>query len=558
MKITELANKIKAAPDYIKTHWNTPGEGEYLTLKEMAAYTASQAGTYIYATAGNLMTFSASYFCGSIMGIAAMDFYLINLVSTIIGYILMFTNPVSMLIYENHGRLSGKMKIFAHISYSGQIIIGAGCYFIPENTFETVMMGLPQIVGNILLVGGITGYITWLIRRAFCAKYGRIKPFIVICSIPSAIIVSIIPYLPVEGLSYSGKLIILHFAFTLMNYFYNNFIGVNGMVAFMTPNSQERQKLHSLVPIITGFFPSVINMFFPILIASTGGYLNLTTYKVFIPVFALIGAFFSLFAVFCKERVIEENIEKRKKVKFFEGAKYALKNKYLWIVNISNAVGQWQWLTGSLLTWWFIYSLRMEWFSGIAANIVVVGMTAGNILCPILTKRYQKRDILIVFKGISLLTVLGALLAVKTESIILFMLAIFLRNTIQPIETGITTGLGGDIQNYHHWKYGERSDSLSGVFSWFLNPVNMGIGYIVPWLLELTGYTSDWDVLYDSQILNNVFNIYTWCTIIGIVLFTIPYFFYDLTKEKHDMCVRELQERLKQAEQENEKEEAAV
>ena len=84
------------------------------------------------------MTFSASYFCGSIMGIAAMDFYLINLVSTIIGYILMFTNPVSMLIYENHGRLSGKMKIFAHISYSGQIIIGAGCYFIPENTFETV------------------------------------------------------------------------------------------------------------------------------------------------------------------------------------------------------------------------------------------------------------------------------------------------------------------------------------------------------------------------------------------------------------------------------------
>ena len=175
-----------------------------------------------------------------------------------------------------------------------------------------------------------------------------------------------------------------------------------------------------------------------------------------------------------------------------------------------------------------------------------------------LTKRYQKRDILIVFKGVSLLTVLGALFAVKTESIILFMLAIFLRNTIQPIETGITTGLGGDIQNYHHWKYGERSDSLSGVFSWFLNPVNMGIGYIVPWLLELTGYTSDWDVLYDSQILNNVFNIYTWCTIAGIVMFTIPYFFYDLTKEKHDMCVRELQERLKRSEEADKEEVSAV
>lgn len=552
MNIPEIVGKIKTAPAYVKEHWNKPADGEYLSLKEVAAYTASQAGTYIYLTAGNLMTFSASYFCGSIMGLAAMDFYLINLVSTILGYVLMFTNPVSMLIYENHGRLSKGMKIFAHFTYAGQTLIGLLCYLIPENSFEAILMGLPQIVGNILFIGGITGYLTWAIRRLFCAKYGRVKPFIIICAIPSAIIVSIIPYLPTEGMDYSHKLIMLHFAFTLMNFFYNSFIGVNGMVAFMTPNSQERQKLHSIVPIITGLFPSIINIFFPILIATTGGYLNITTYRIFIPIFAILGALVSMFALFCKERVIEESIETRKKVKFFEGAKHALKNKYLWIVNISNVIGQWQWLTGTLLSWWFIYSLRMEWFSGIAANIVVVGMTLGNALCPMLTKRFQKRDILIISKGISLVTVFGCLLAVKTESIILFMAAMLLRNTIQPVETGITTGLGGDIQNYHHWKYGERSDSLSGVFSWFLNPINMGIGYIVPWLIELTGFTSDWDVLYDSTILNNVFNIYTWCTIAGIILFTIPYFFYDLTKEKHDMCVKELQERLEKANSEKE------
>ncbi|MBO5908921.1 MAG: hypothetical protein J6Q67_03960 [Clostridia bacterium] len=184
MNITEIIGKVKEAPAYVKSHWNTPAEGEYLTLKEMAAYTVSQAGTYIYSTAGGLMTFSASYFCGSIMGIAAMDFYLINLVSTIIGYVLMFTNPVGMLIYENHGRLSKGMKKFAHISYLGQILIGLGCYFIPVDTFDVVMSGLPQIIGNILLVGGITSYITWFIRWKFCAKYGRVKPFIVICAIP--------------------------------------------------------------------------------------------------------------------------------------------------------------------------------------------------------------------------------------------------------------------------------------------------------------------------------------------------------------------------------------
>lgn len=558
MKKAEIIAKVKGMPSYVKSHWNTPEEGEYLSLKEIAAYTVSQAGTYIYMTASGIMTFSASYFCGAIMEIAAMDFYLINLVSTIIGYILMFTNPIGMLIYENHGRLSSGMKKFAHISYAGQILLGLMCYFIPTNTFEFIMTGLPQIAGNILVVGGVTGYINWFIRRKFCAKYGRVKPFIVLCSIPSAIIVSIIPYLPVQDLSYAGKLTVLHFAFTFMNFFYNNFIGVNNLVAFMTPNSQERQKLHSIIPIITGLFPSVINMFFPMLIASTGGYLNITTYKVFVPIFALIGAFFSLAAFFCKERVMEENIEKRKKVKFFEGAKNALKNKYLWITNISNILGQWQYLVGSLLSWWFIYSLRMEWFSGVAANIVVVGMTVGNLLCPVFTKRFQKRDILIASRGITLLTVFFSLIAVKMESIVIFMVATLLRNTIQPVETGIVNGLAGDIQNYHHWKYGERSDSLSGVFGWFMNPINVAIGYILPWLLERVGFTSDWDVLFDSAILNDVFNIYVWCSVIGVVLATVPFFFYDLTKEKHDMCVSELKKRLEEAEAQDNAEQEVV
>jgi hypothetical protein len=52
------------------------------------------------------------------------------------------------------------------------------------------------------------------------------------------------------------------------------------------------------------------------------------------------------------------------------------------------------------------------------------------------------------------------------------------------------------------------------------------------------------------EILNNVFYIYIWAAIISTILFTVPYFFYDLTKEKHDMCVRELKERLEKAEKE--------
>ncbi len=549
MTKAEIINTVKGLPSYVKEHWNKPNEGEYLTLKEMAAYTLTQGGSYVFLTASGIISFSAGYFCGAVMGIAAIDFSIINIISTIVGYVLMFMNPINVLIYENHGVLTKKMKIFAHLSFAGKLLVGIACYFLPQGMFESVINGLPQLVGNMLVTGAIWDYFHWFVRRKFCAKYGRFKPFVLLCGIPSAILISAIPYLPVQNMTYTNKLVILHFAFTLMSYFYNNYTGVNTLVTFMTPNSQERQKLHSIAPIISGFFSSVVGMLLPILITTTGGYLSLTTYKVFIPIFTISGAIISLLAVFCKERIIEPPVEKRAKVTFFKGAKNVLKNKYFWITKVSNVIGQWHGLVGNLLSWWFVYSLRMEWFSGVAANIVVAGMTFGNILCPILTKRFQKRNILISFRGVTILTVLLIALAVKMENIIIFMVAMFLKNTIAPIVDGVNVGLNADILTYHQWKYGERADSMSGVFDWFLNPVNVAIGYIMPWMLSMIGFTSDWDVLFDSTILNNVFSLYTWGSVIGLVLLTVPFVFYDLTREKHDMCVKELQERVKALEE---------
>lgn len=544
MKKEQIIGYIKGAPGYVKTHWNKPAEGEYLSLSEMIAYMFTQAGSYIFMTFSGIMCFGATYFTGSIMGIANTDFSKIGIIGTVFSYVLIFLNPVGTLIYENHGKLEPKMKWFAIISYSLEIIVGIGCYFIPSTAFESIMKGLPQIIANNLVVSGFGNFFTWAVRRLFCEKYGRVKPFIIATAIPSAVFMSIIPFLPVQHLDYTTKLIILHFAFSFMNFFYANFIYVNGIVSFMTPNSQERQKLYSIVPILSGLFSSIISMFLPMLIATTGGYLNLKTYKVFVPIFCTVGALVSLSVIKCKERVIEKKGDERKKVTFLKGAKQVFQNKYFWISNISNLLGQWQWLIGNLLSWWFIYSLRMEWFSGVAANIVVVGMTVGNIACPILTSKFEKRDVLLVSRAVTILTIFGIILAVKMENIYVFLGAMILRNTIQPVVDGVNAGMSADIQVYHQWKFGERADSMSGVFSWFFNPIIAISGYIMPYIMKLVGYTSDWDVLYDSQILNRVFTIYSWGTVLSMFLLTIPYFFYDLTKEKYDKCIADLKERV--------------
>ena len=55
----------------------------------------------------------------------------------------------------------------------------------------------------------------------------------------------------------------------------------------------------------------------------------------------------------------------------------------------------------------------------------------------------------------------------------------------------------------------------------------------------------------DAEICADVFSVHVWFTIISLFLATVPFIFYNLTKEKHDMCVRELKERLEEAKTEN-------
>ena len=117
---------------------------------------------------------------------------------------------------------------------------------------------------------------------------------------------------------------------------------------------------------------------------------------------------------------------------------------------------------------------------------------------------------------------------------------------------GVNIGLTADILDYHQWKYGERADAMQGVFSWFLSPVNMAMGYLLPFALRMVGFTSDWDVLYDTEILTKVFSIHTWGSVISLVLVTLPFIFYDLTKEKHDQCIKEMQERVENLKHSNE------
>lgn len=251
----------------------------------------------------------------------------------------------------------------------------------------------------------------------------------------------------------------------------------------------------------------------------------------------------------CKERVIEEVDEKRVKVKFFKGVKQVLKNKYMWIIESSKILGTWMNIFGGVLQLWFVYSLRMEWFVGIAANLVVLSMTFGNLLTPWLIKKYEKKTIIIWVRIFSLgciLMMYGAILIPSgVLGVIVFMTASFIKNFFHPIEQGVFNGLSADALDYHQCKYGERADGMIQVFGWIFGPFVMAISFVLPFLLERAGYTSDWDVLYNTDIIISVFNIYIWLSFISLSMTIVPFLFYNLTREKHANCIKEMEERIK-------------
>lgn len=545
---SEFVKKVVQLPGYVKEHWNTTNPGEYLTLREAIYFCIGAMGINAVNYTNMLISFSAGYFCGSIMGISAQEFYIIGLMGTVLGYLFMFMNPIGVLIFENHGHLTKKTTIFALTFWILQLSIGIGLYFVPSQPFEGIIKGFPQLLANNFVSAAVGNLLSWLVRYKFSEKHGRVKPFLILYSVPTFLIMSIIPYLPVENLPHTYKLVILNLMYSFLGTFSALYGNYQGLIPLMSPNSYERQKIHSYGALPIGFASSIFNMFLPMLVSSTGGYLSLTTYRVFIPIMAFIGMALGWFMLPVKERVIE-NTTNRVKVKSWKAAKQVFGNKYWWITNVSNIFNQWVLLSDNVMNMFFIYSLRKEWLMGLASALIsLLTSNISKLLVPTLMRRYEKRTLILVSRTCVAIFFACYFIAISAQSVSLLILFSMGRNFFNNIYMQVNNGLQADILDYHQWKTGERADSASTMFSWFTNPIITAVGYIVPAVLAVKGFTSNWDVLFDTGIFQDVMSVYVFFTIIGVILTTLPFIFYDLTKAKHDKCIEELKARIAEEE----------
>ncbi len=531
---------------FVKAHWSQPLEGEYLSIKEFLSYCFGNMGISAFTfLAGETIAFTAGYFCGSIMGISLMDFSIISIIALVVRYATIYMEPLTMTVFENLGKVDKRTAIKCTVAYSTTIVLGIGCYFIPSTLWGMdvkIIKGLPQLVGNILVISGVGNFVNWFIRSKLCRKFGRYKPFMMMYGIPIAILTSVIPFVP-ASLEYTTKLVLLHALFTLRSRFtalYSD--NALAIVAVITPNSVERQKVYSIGGIAIGLLRSIFRIIFPMMIVLTGGYLDIRSYKIFIPILSAISVAAGFLFAQVQERVAE-NYENKPKVKFTTAAKKLLKNKYFWLINICAIFETWNAYADGVMNYFLIYNLRLEWISGIV-GIVGITSVVGNLATPFLIKRFEKRTILLIVRVTWIAVTASYLVAIKLDSVALLILFVFIRSALTACSNGISRSLNADILDYHQWKTGERADNMVTMFSWFTTPVVTVLGLIIPIFFEKAGFTSDWDVMFDSGIFKDVTTIYVIVAVCALAGSTIPYVFYNLTRAQHAKCVEEIRARV--------------
>lgn len=538
-----LTDKLIALFNSVKLNWNAPKPGEYTSIKEFMSYCLGIMGVCAFTFICNdTVSFTAGYLCGSIFEIKMMDFTIITFIALIVKYATLYIESIQMTIFENLGHLSKDKTKKSLTAFIICTVVGICFYFVPSKPFEGIIKGLPQIIANILVVMGIGGPVNWFLRNKLCRKYGRYKPFLVFYGIPITIITCIIPFVPTT-LDYTVKLVVLHFLFTLRGRFsaiyYDN---PKAIVALITPNTIERQKYHSIGAVFLGLLRSIFRIVFPIMIRVTGGYLSIRSYQLFVPILAIASCAMAFFIIGVKERVAV-NEDHSHKIEFGKSARSLLKNKYFWIVNIAGVFGLWNAIADNVINFTLVYSLRIEWITGLL-SIAGITSVVGNLSMPSLVRRFEKRNIILCMRVIWVLVTAGYLIGLHNgNSVPILAFFVFLRSAISAGCGGLTDGLNADILDYHQWKTGERADNMIGIFSWFTTPVSTLLGLVAPALLRTFGFTSDWDVLFDSIVFSRVMYSYVILGCVGLVLCTIPFIWYDLTREMHDKCVAEIEER---------------
>ena len=396
----------------------------------------------------------------------------------------------------------------------------------------------PVHLSIMLIIANIVGMPIAFFRGWFFdnhkMKGGKFIPIMIRTPIPIVAISTLFVWLPYESWAYSTKIIVVWLFYMILQFFMCLY--GEGWAFFqqvITPNAQERANVMSISQIIYSLAPTLTNLVIPTVAGLTFGMNNIWTYRIIYPAFTIVGLIILLiFFPKLKERIVmpKRGVEY---VSIIDSLREVAKNKYFWIINSAGWIGFLESAYGVLLSWSFVYAFNGEKqeFLGLANTIIGNASLWSLMLAPFMIKWLGKRNLLIAHNVVNVFLLL---LLIPTYKNILFVCIIFYINAfINTFQNVYMPNINADMRDYHQWKTGVRVDGLFGPMGLIGTILGFGTGLILPAIYESMGLKKDYDVLYNDEMRNNLFEVLIICSIIGAILNLIPYLFYDLTDEKH-------------------------
>lgn len=577
----KLGPKVKGLAKEIKTHWKTPAPGKYVPYKEYGSILLGVGSNYVGQKTLEYLTFAAScYLMMYHYKLPYLTFSIISLINMPLNYIWTL---IGWVINDNLGFLPKKTERKFNILYFS--LIGIGIYMIvgdfsaildPSNRLVAYLNGLEgisaasaiKILGTHILWNGWAGARNIFWRKKLIPKFGRYKYSLYCDFIPKIIMVFLLGWLPFYTTitDVTTRVWVANLLFSIYNLFgFNN--NLETCAQNCSPNVRERIFVRTYPIKLSHFAQSILAILLPVFIGMCKDeWADIAVFKYIIPITFTISAVLTIvFAGQVKERIPQPPLEKKVNINFWDGMFGVMRNKYKWIQTI---VGLLDSLGNGMLaftTVLYLYTFRL---SGLAYSLIVALVsfagTPPDFFTPYFIKRFSYKQIMIFYQLSRAVcyTVIVCCYLFCGENLVLCgtlsVVMLFITEMFQTVPKSVSHDMDVRVNDYQMYLSGERLESFSGVFGWFTGPIVSFVGLIIPVLLLKFGFNSNWDVLFIDSSRIKIIVVPIIFDIVGYLLMTIPYLFWDYDDDKQNKVMEVLRRReevtRKQYESENSEE----
>lgn len=426
-------------------------------------------------------------------------------------------------------------SLFGYVALSANCLLVGSAYGIKPThlAWMNIIMGIINLIK--------TPFISMLIDNTN-SKYGKFRPYLLYTGVPTAVLLCLMAFIP-NDINYWVKASILGVIYACLMIFQALYSqAFTSLAQVLTPNGEERTSLLSVSMFIYSLGPSIVNMLLPILATLTGGMTNFNTYRIFFPIFSIVGIALSIITFKGTEEKIVVSKDYVAKVKFSEGIKQVAKNKYFWLINIHSVLSGLKYGIGSILGWYCIYQIKSDAMLGVMNTVIGTASVPLMLLAPLLAKKLGKRNVIIWTNIIR--AVFCAVMLFTMDNTVIFFIFLYLATLTMGGDSVVTSSMTAEIFDYQQWKTGVRLEGFITQFGSMITTLaGMFTGLIIPYFYEHYGLKDDYTVLYDSSVRTPIFNILIITTIISCLICVIPMFFYNLKESDHQKIIEDLKVR---------------